>query len=29
VDNDPEEVSKVNKKLDEAQARLAREVRNQ
>ncbi|MGP8247150.1 MAG: tetratricopeptide repeat protein [Bryobacteraceae bacterium] len=29
VDNDPEEVSKVNKKLDEAQARLAKEVRKQ
>jgi tetratricopeptide (TPR) repeat protein len=29
VDNDPEEVSKVNKKLDEAQARLAKETHNQ
>jgi tetratricopeptide (TPR) repeat protein len=28
VDNDPEEVSKVNKKLDDAQARLARETHN-
>ncbi|MGA2114513.1 MAG: tetratricopeptide repeat protein [Bryobacteraceae bacterium] len=29
VDNDPEEVSKVNKKLDDAQARLAKETHNQ
>jgi tetratricopeptide (TPR) repeat protein len=29
VDNDPEEVSKVNKKLGDAQARLARETHNQ